>query len=129
MYMKKAILIILTVLLLVTPMTANASAKPTNRQIVNALCTKYNKPVRIVDHNSKQADYIVLHRKNRPYIVVEKLVTTSNGKKGGYDKHGCYTAYNKKVKKGKKVTTYIIYNPKSNECDDILWVVDNQMYR
>ena len=38
-------------------------------------------------------------------------------------------SYNKRVKKGKKVTVYAIYNPGNNAEDDVIAVVDNKRIR
>lgn len=104
--------------------TEPASAK-SNLQIVKQLCKSLKKPIKFVPINSKK----ILHRKNKNYIVVEKVVSYSSGKKYGYTKEGYYIAYNKKVPKNKKVVSYFIYNPKTNYFDDILWAIDNNTYR
>lgn len=106
-------------------------------QIVKELCKNEHKKVYLIDANKttdKQFWKIVDHRKGKDYIVVEKVVSVSDGKK-----HGRYSTktkgtnyiigYNKNVPKGKKVTSYVIWSPYSNECDDVLWVVDNHRYR
>ena len=125
---KLFIILILATTLFIPTLHVEAKAKQTNLQIINQLCNKHHKKAKIVNHNDKKTDYTVLHRKGKPYIVVERIVSTSKGKHG-VDKHGCYIAYNKYVKKGTKVYSYIIYSPKSNEPDDVLYVVDNQTYR
>ena len=71
-------------------------------------------------------------RKGKPYILVSKIVSTGTGTKHGWytTDEGCYIiGYNKRVKAGKRVTSYIIWNPETNYEDDILYVVDNQRYR
>ena len=70
------------------------------------------------------------NRKGKYIVYIEKCVTKSNGKGGGFTKKGhYYVAYNKKVKKGKKVTSYFVYNPKTNYVDDVVAVVDNKIIR
>lgn len=111
--------------------------KKSDWQIVKELCKKEHKKIYLIDSNKttdKQFWKIADNRKGKNYIVVEKVVSVSNGKN-----HGWYSTktkgtkyiigYNKNVAKGKKVTSYVIWSPYSNECDDVLWVVDNHMYR
>ena len=70
------------------------------------------------------------NRKGKKIVYIEKCITISNGKGGGFTKKGhYYVAYNKKVKKGKKVTSYFVYNPYTNYVDDIVAAVDNKMIR
>lgn len=135
---KRAITILL-ILAIVLGMTVTAQAgQKTNWEITKELCRKsgYNK-IKVVDANKltdKQFWKILDHRKGKSYIVVEKVVSVSDGT--GYGWYSTKTkgtnyiiGYNKKVKKGVKVTSYVIWNPKTNICDDILYVVDNKMYR
>lgn len=69
-------------------------------------------------------------RKGKRIVYIEKCITISNGKKGGYTKKGhYYVAYNKKVKKGKKVTSYFVYNPYTHYIDDVVAAVDNKIIR
>ena len=70
------------------------------------------------------------NRKGKKIVYIERCVTYSNGKKGGYTKKGhYYVAYNKKVKKGKKVVSYFVYNPYTNYIDDVVAAVDNKITR
>ena len=122
--------IILAVVLLLCCVDCHAQS-PQNYRLVKKVCVEnygYNN-IRIVKGcYSKRARKIILHRKNKPYIVVEKFVSYSRGRHG-YDKHGHYIKYNKKVKKGKRVISYCIYSPYNNYCDGVDFVVDNKMVR
>lgn len=70
------------------------------------------------------------HRKGKKIVYIEKCVSKSSGKRYGYTIKGhYYIAYNKKVKKGKKVTSYFVYNPYNNYADGIDAAVDNKMIR
>lgn len=72
----------------------------------------------------------ILKRKGKNIVYIEKCVTKSSGKNYGYTIKGhYYVAYNKKVKKNKKVTSYFIWNPYTNYCDDVVGAVDNKMIR
>lgn len=118
---------------------AEAKQTPkTNWQIVKELCKKegYSK-IKLLKANEitdKKFWKIVDHRKGKNYIVVEKVISVSDG-----TDHGWYSTktkgtnyiigYNKRIPKGKKVISYVIWSPYSNECDEILYVVDNQRVR
>lgn len=72
----------------------------------------------------------ILKRKGKNIVYIEKCITKSSGKNYGYTIKGhYYVAYNKKVPKGKKVTSYFIWNPYTNYCDDVVAAVDNKMIR
>ena len=72
----------------------------------------------------------ILKRKGKNIVYIEKCTTKSSGKKYGYTIKGhYYVAYNKKVKKNKKVTSYFIWNPNTNYEDDVVAAVDNKMIR
>ena len=139
MYVKRTALLMLAVIMIICGCVHPMEAGQTDWQIVKELTKGYNKPIKLINGNTisfKKYEKIVLHRKNKNYIVVEKVVSKSTGKPDLY--HGWYNTtegdrfiigYNKKVPKGKKVVSYIIYDFDSNEPDEILWVVDNKRYR
>ena len=77
----------------------------------------YSEPIKVVSQGK-----VPTNRKGTVYI--ETLKTKSKGGYKGYTISGSYSVrYPSKVKKGKKVTMYLIYNPKNNSCDDIVAVV------
>ena len=98
-----------------------------DRQIVKEYCHKHYKGCSI-RYFTKWNDKVMLHRANKRIVYIEKVISYSKGKYG-YTKDGYYIKYNKRVKKGKKVISYCIYNPKSNYCDDVVAVVDNKILR
>lgn len=136
-------LILITALLVVSkePETANAGVrqydKTTNYKLMKSVVKKNypTKKVKIVNGNGDEDKYwnVILSRKNKDYIVVEKVVSVGNGSKHGFyktaDGNEYIIGYNKKVTKGKRITSYIIWNPTSNECDDIAYVIDNNKVR
>ena len=138
--MKRFMISILIMALLISCLAIPAEAKQTNGktnwQIVKQLTKKYKKPIKLVNEiktPEKKLSKLILHRKGKPYILVTKVISTGNG-----TDHGWYTTdegnryiigYNKRVPVGKKVVSYIIWNPKTNYEDDILYVVDNKTYR
>ena len=134
-----SILIIITVISSIpAPVKAAEKTTKTNWQIVKELCRKEGyKKIKLIDSNNttdKAFWNLVDHRKGKKYIIVEKVVSISDG-----SGHGWYSTktkgtkyiigYNRKVPKGKKVLSYVIWNPASNECDDILYVVDHRIWR
>ena len=68
------------------------------------------------------------NRKKKKIIYVEIVKSKSHGKYG-LTKKGHYVSYNKKVKKGKWVKSYFIYNPRTTYEDDVVAVVDNKRIR
>ena len=123
--MKRVITIILAGIIAITATAAPASAGTTDKGIVKAYCMReYHKPPKYVKAGSKA----ILHRTGKKYIVVEVIQTRSKGK-WGKTKDGYRVSYNKRVKKGKKVTVYAIYNPGNNAEDDVIAVVDNKRIR
>ena len=133
-----AILIAITILSCFEYAEAGETNTKTNWQIVKDLCRKEGYANILLIDSNKTTDKtfwkMVDHRKGKPYIIVEKVVSKSDGTGNGWystkTKGTNYIiAYNKRVPKGRKVTSYVIWNPGSNECDDILYVVDNKRWR
>lgn len=106
----------------------NACAKTNSDwKLVKYYCHEYYKGYKIV--KVKPFSHKLDNRKGKKVVYVEKVVSISDGKGGGIIQGKWYIAYNKKVNKGKKVTSYCIYNPKTNYYDDIIAVVDNKRIR
>lgn len=77
----------------------------------------YSESIKVVKENK-----VPKNRKGTTYIEVVK--TKSNGGYKGYTINGHYLVkYPKKIKKNKKVTIYLIWNPKNNSCDDVVAMV------
>ena len=95
--------------------------------LVKSYCKKHYPKHQIVVF-TKYNPNVMENRKNKRVIYVEKFVSYSKGKYG-YSKKGEYVKYNKRVKKGKKVISYFVYNPYTNYCDDVVIVVDNGKIR
>lgn len=98
--------------------------------------TEYgNRPIRFVDGNGNEERFwnVVSSRENKEYIVVEKTISTGNGTDHGWyetvDGNRYIIGYNAEVEVGKQTVSYIIWNPESNECDDIAHVIDNGSIR
>lgn len=93
-----------------------------NNKLVREYCKKHypKYTIRVID---KYDAKVIENRKGKKIVFVEKFVSYSKGNYG-YSKKGEYVKYNKKVKKGKKVISYFIYNPETNYCDDVVAVID-----
>lgn len=74
-------------------------------------------------------------RKGKRVVYVEVLKSRAKGNlKGkrrswGITAKGSYITYNRRVKIGKRVTSYCIWNPNTNYTDDVVAVVDNGFIR
>lgn len=101
--------------------------KKTDLQIVREYCRE-NYPKYTIKEFTKYNPKIIENRKGKNIVYVEKFVSYSKGNYG-YSKKGEYVRYNKYVKKGKKVISYFIYNPRTNYCDDVVAVIDNNKLR
>lgn len=100
-------------------------AKITDKKIVRQYCEKHydGMKVRFLKNPSYKT---ITTRKGT--VIVEIIKSKSRGRYG-YTRDGSYIRYNKKVKKNKTVTSYLIYNPDNNAEDDIVAVVDNKKIR
>ena len=118
--------------------TTTVDAKSmSDKQIVKEYC-KHNYKGYKVKYFTKWNDKVMSHRANKKvvYVQIEKSISSGkkdsrNGMYWGYIKgqHYYKTWYNKKVKKGKEVKSYYIYNPNTNYEDDIVAVIDNKKIR
>lgn len=138
--MKKKVLLVLAVLVLVMVCFPKVTtAKNIDRQKVrHYVNTHYGKKwkIKYVHWTSSILDHRTDYAKKK-VIIVDVAKSKSMGKKDPRNNHyygkilgskyWCW--YNKKVKKGKMVTQYGIYNPYSNECDDVVAVIDNGIIR
>ena len=138
MKFKKAIVILV---IITTAVLFTAMIQPNQKsdwEIVSELCKSegYSK-IQILDTNELTTDQTwrsINNRKGKAYIVVEKIVSVSAGDGYGWYKTKGSTreyiiGYNSEIKKGETVTSYVIWNPETDICDDVLYVVDNQKYR
>lgn len=110
----------------------SVKAKDKNIQLVNnyikrnydlkAFSVKYIK--------SKKLTYkMIRSRVGKNIIYVEVCKSVANGNRHGVQDGKYYIAYNKNVRKDKHVTSYCIWNPCNNYCDDVEAVVDNEKIR
>ena len=96
---------------------ANASTKSDLSLAKSWAKSHYNTTIKVVN------EYKVPSNRNG-ICYIEKVQTKSKGGYNGCTIKGNYSLkYPKKVKKGKKITVYLIYNPNSNYSDDIVAMV------
>ena len=116
--MKKVLVVMMMVVIAMVFSTGAASAKTSDLQLAkNWAKAHYSEPIKVVNEFK-----VPSKRKGTTYI--EKVRTVSDGGTKGHTVKGKYIVkYPKKVKKGKKVTMYFIWNPKNNACDDVVAVV------
>lgn len=77
----------------------------------------------------KMGDKRIDNRKGKKTVYIEKLVSKSRGSYGYTIKGHYYIKYNKKVKKGNKVVSYLLWNPYTNYIDDVVAIVDCKKIR
>ena len=96
---------------------AKASTKSDLKIAKSWAKSHYSEPIKVVN------DFKVPN-KRKGTVYIEKLHTVSDGGRNGHTTKGnYYVRYPKKVKKGKKVTMYCVWNPKNNICDDVVAVI------
>lgn len=120
-------IIIIAIFMFVADCTTVFGASVNNETLAKEYA-KHNYPnCKIVMLKKYDANKIE-NRADKNIVYIEKFVSYSKGKYG-YSKNGYYVKYNKRVKKGKKVVSYFIYNPYTNYSDDVVAVVDNHKIR
>ena len=128
-YITRSIIVILFIILFLANFSiANADTKNVNLELTENFC-KTNYPECSIKFFTVWDEETMDNRENTNIIYVEILHSRADGVKGGWTKEGWYIAYNTKVEKGTIVKSYLIYNPYSNYCDDIVAVVDNGLIR
>lgn len=111
----------------------SVKAKSKNLRLVNSYIKRnYDlKAYRVKYIKSKKLTYRMIRQragKNTIYVEVCKSIS-KGGRHGLQDRKYYIIAYNKNVKKGKKVTSYCIWSHCNNYCDDVVAVVDNGKIR
>ena len=116
--MRKIVVIItIMVMLFCNIGIVNASSTSDLKLAKNWTKSHYSEPIKVVN------DFKV-PKKRKGTVYIEKLHTKSDGGRNGHTiKGNYYVKYPKKIKKGKKVTMYCVWNPKNNACDDVVAVV------
>ena len=96
---------------------ANASIKSDLSLAKSWVKSHYSEPIKVVSCGKVPSNRIGT-------VYIETLKTKSKGgTKGVVIGTNWCVKYPKKVKKGKKVTVYFVYNPYNNACDDVVAMV------
>lgn len=133
--MKKLLLAVMTLATLATstlsPMNMQAAAI-TNKDVIKQYIEEnfmIEADYRTVFVKSeKLTNKMLKQRRKNGIIYVEKITSTSCGTYGRTDDGG-FVRYNKKTRIGKKVKSFLVYNPESKAVDDVIAVVDRKMIR
>ena len=96
----------------------------TNLTLAKEYCEKY-----CHDYKIKVVTHVPQNRNDGQHVYIEKVSTVAKGGYWGSTKKGYSIKYNKKVKKGRKIIVYLIYNPSNNASDDIICKVCNHIVK
>lgn len=99
----------------------------TDKQLAKRWCAKHYPKCKV--KFVKEGDQRINIRKGKRIVYVEVVKSRSRGKRHGTTKLGYVIGYNINVHKGKSVTSYVIWNPYTDYCDDVVAVVDNGRIR
>ena len=99
----------------------------TNTALVEDVAQDYGLP--IVYTVVEGDDWGVVDNRTDDELIVQVVESTSYGGGYGEDPQGYVIAYNVDVPQGEHVTSYIIYNPYTQVCDDVVAVIDNGIRR
>ena len=101
--------------------------KINNKQLAKRWCTKHYPKCKV--KFVKEGDQRINIRKGKRIVYIEVVKSRSRGNRHGTTSLGCCIGYNIKVSKGKRITSYVIWNPCTDYCDDVVAVVDNGRIR
>lgn len=130
--MKKLVITALTIVTLaITTLTLPAQAQATEKAFAKEYAeTIYGSAYKVKMVKEEKLTNKMLRQRMRKHIVYVGIVKSKSlGGKYGKTSKGCTVRYNKKVKKGKTVKSFLVYNPESTGYDDIVAVIDNGKIR
>lgn len=130
--MKKVLLAVMTLATLATSTLTTQAATITNKDVINqyieeSFMTEADYRTVFVK-SEKLTNKMLKQRRKNGIIYVEKITSTSCGTYGR-TADGGIIRYNKKTRIGKKVKSFLVYNPESKAVDDVIAVVDHKMIR
>lgn len=130
--MKKLLLVAMTLATLATSTLTTQAAAITNKDVINQYIEEsfmIEADYRTVFVKSeKLTNKMLKQRRKNGIIYVEKIISISCGTYGRTDDGG-FIRYSKKTRVGKKVKSFLVYNPESKAVDDVIAVVDHKMIR
>lgn len=131
--MKRLIVILITAIITLNFVPANSTPAKHNKDVklVKQYCKKYYslKKYKVVFIKEKNLSAKKLKNRKKNKIIYVEIVKSKSHGKYGLTKSGYYVAYNKRVKNGKWVKSYFIYNPSTKYEDDVTAVSDNGKIR
>lgn len=127
---KKYFMVMFFILMIVGFMDVDAEAAEKDKVLVKQyIIEHYSMEYKIVYVKRGALSAKKLRRRKRKHIIyVEKWISISRGRYG-FTRDGEKIYYNKKIKKGKKVRSYFLYNPDTRYIDDVIVVIDNGKIR
>ena len=125
--MNKRVLLMSVVLIICVGLCSSCAAKSSDKQLAKQWAKTHfpGYKIEFVGECSSK----VIDRAGKHVVYIEALRSTSQGGYDGLTKKGYYVKYTKKVKKGKKSTSYSVWNPYTNYCDDVVAFVDHGKIR
>lgn len=131
--MKKLLLVAMAITTLATSTLTIQVAAITNKDVIKQYIKEsftIEADYRIVFVKSEKLTSKMLKQRKRDGIIyVEKITSTSCGGKYGRTDDGGFVRYNKKTRIGRKVKSFLVYNPESKAVDDVIAVIDHKMIR
>lgn len=106
---------------------AVADAGTSNKALAKRWAQKHYPGYKVVFVKSSSPK--ILHRAGKKKVYIEVIHTRSAGGYDGWTRDGYYVAYTKRVKRGKRVTSYAVWNPHNNICDDVVAFIDHGKVR
>lgn len=130
--MKKLLLAVMTLTTLAASTLTTHAAAVINKDVINQYIEEsfmIEADYRTVFVKSEKLTNKMLKQRKRDGIIyVEKITSTSCGTYGRTDDGGVIR-YNKRTRIGKKVKSFLVYNPESKAVDDVIAVIDHKMIR
>lgn len=130
--MKKLIIAALTIITLATTATpaTPAQAQSTGKAFAKQYAsTIYGDAYKVKVVKEENLTNKMLRQRKKKHIVYVSVIKSRSQGKYGLTAKGEYILYNKKVRKGKTVKSFLIYNPESTSYDNIVAVIDNGKVR
>ena len=129
--MKK---LVITALTIVTLATATPAAPAQAQSVGKAFAkeyaaTIYGSAYKVKVVKEENLTNKMLRQRKKKHIVYVSVIKSRSQGKYGLTAKGEYILYNKKVRKGKTVKSFLIYNPESTSYDNIVAVIDNGKVR
>lgn len=129
--MKKLVITALTIVTLATatpvvPAQAQSVGKAFAKEYA---ATIYGSAYKVKVVKEENLTNKMLRQRKKKHIVYVSIVKSKSHGKYGLTEKGEYIQYNKKVRKGKTVKSFLIYNPESTSYDNIVAVMDNGKVR